>query len=1042
MTITELSIKRPILVIVTFLAITLIGLFAYSQLKCETFPSLTAPMVTISTTYPGASASVVEATITKIIEDAVSGVNNISDVESTSAEGASTVTVSLLNDADINIALRDIQNKVNQILSQLPEEAAQPTYSKLSIDDQPVMFIGVASNMTSKEFTTFLTNYIKPRISRLPGVAQVNFIGEAEREIRVNIDHQKLQAYGLSNSVITSVISTANLDFPTGKVKARDGQYTLRLSGKINSVEQLKSLVIKSSGNGQVLLSDVADVQDGTVERSTISRVNSSPTVGIQVYKQSDANQVEVCKSVHKVIQELEKKYPAINLKFTVIQDRSLFTLAAIKAVQEDLVIAVLLVALVMLVFLQSLRNSLIVMVAIPTSLVAALIGMWVTGCTINIFTLLAMNLVIGILIDDSIVVLENIHHQLEKGEDKHTAALKGRNEIGMAAFAITMVDLVVFLPLSMVSDIVGALIHQFSIVIVISTLVSLFVSFTVTPMLASRFSIVEKRNKKSVMGRFGLWFGARYSKMLNSYLKLLKWSLHHRGRVLLMCFLLFVLSIALVPAEFIGSEFIPSGDMGELTVEIELPSRAKIEQTDLVAKRAEKILWEIPEVEKIFTSVGSSDNGFSTTLLSNSAELTVVLVAKEKRKRSTDEVVNVIKDKLDASLDAQIHVGAASIFGFNMTPVEYVVSGAEWAKVYQGALQMKKAFAQVPGTKDIQLSIEEVRPELQVNIDRDKLSQLGLTINDVGSVLQTGFSGDTNSKFRDADGNEYDVRVVYDQFDRSSTEEVGAQSFVNSAGQVVQLDQFATLTNGYGPTELSRKNRNYIIAVSSQAIGRSSGAISEGITKVLQKTKLPEGVIWMAGDMQKNQDESFVGLGLALLAAIIFVYLVMTSLYNSFIYPLVVLFSIPLALIGSLLALGLSGSTLSTFSILGIIILVGLVSKNAILLVDFANRARAKGASVNEALLEAGKERMRPILMTTLTTICGMMPLALATSYGSEFKSGMGWVLIGGLTSSMLLTLVVVPVVYTIVEKVRESILHHKQTAPQPKLGEKIDMI
>lgn len=1040
MTLTELSIKRPILVIVTFLAITIIGLFAYSQLKYETFPSLTAPMVSITTTYSGASASVVESTVTKKIEDAISGINNVDSVDSTSSEGASMVMVTLANGADIDIALRDVQNKVNRILAQLPEDASQPTYSKLSMDDRSVMSIGVTSNMTSKAFTTFLTNSIKPQISKQPGVAQVTFIGEAEREIRVNIDHQKLQAYGLSNSAIASAISAANLDYPTGKVKARDGQYTLRLSGKINSVEQLKNLVIKSSSNGQVVLSDIADVQDGTVERSTISRVNSSPSVGIQVYKQSDANQVEVCKSVRQVIQELEQQYPSLNLKFTVIQDSSTFTLASVKAVQEDLVIAVILVALVMLVFLHSLRSSLIVMVAIPTSLVATLIGMWATGCTMNIITLLAMSLVIGILVDDSIVVLENIYHHLEKGEDKQTAALKGRNEIGMTAFSITMVDVVVFLPLSLVSGMIGGLIHQFSLVIVMSTLVSLLVSFTVTPMLASRFSKVEKLSQKSLMGRFGLWFEAKYGKMVESYLKILKWSLHHRGRVLLMSFLLFILSIALIPAGFIGSEFIPAADMGELTVEIELPSRAKIEQTDAVVKKAENILREIPEVEKVFTSIGSSGNGFSATSPSNSGALTVVLVAKEERTRSTDEVVAVIKDKLDAALDAKVHVGAASIFGGSMVPIKYEVSGINWDQVYQGALQMKKAFAQVPGTKDIQLSTEEAQPEVQVNIDRDKLNQLGLTINDVGSVLQTGFSGNTSSKFRDVDGNEYDIRVVYDQMDRSSTEEVGAQSFVNSASQVVQLNQFATLTNGYGPTELGRKDRNYTISVSSQAIGRSSGAISQEITKVLQQTKFPEGVRWMPGGMQKNQGDAFGSLGLALLAAIIFVYLVMTALYNSFVYPFVVLFSIPLALIGALLGLGLSNNTLSIFSILGIIMLVGLVSKNAILLVDFANRARAEGAGVTEALMEAGKERIRPILMTTLTMILGMLPLALATSYGSEFKSGMGWVLIGGLTSSMLMTLVVVPVIYTMVEKVRESFLHRNITAPQPKLEESFE--
>ncbi len=1038
MTITELSIKRPILVIVAFLAITLIGMFAYFQLKYETFPSMSAPMVTISTTYSGASASVVESTVTKKIEDAISGVNNIDSISSTSSEGSSLVTVEFINGTDIDVALRDVQNKVNRILSNLPDDADQPTYSKLSMDDVSVMSIGVTSNVSSKEFSTFLTNYIKPQFSKQPGVAQVNFTGTADREIHVNVDHQKLAAYGIANNTIANAIANANLDYPTGKVKDRDGQYTLRLSGKINSVEQLKNLIIKSSSNGEVRLSDVADVLDGSEDQSTICRINRVPSVGIKVYKQTDANQVEVCNSIRKLIPQLESQYRSINLKFVIIQNSSNFTLASVAAVKEDLLLAAILVALVMLVFLHSLRNSVIVMIAIPTSLVTTLIGMWATGCTMNIITLLAMSLVIGILVDDSIVVLENIHHHLENGEDKKSAALNGRNEIGFTALSITLVDVVVFLPLSLVSGMIGSLIHQFSLVIVMSTLVSLLVSFTITPMLASRFSKAEKLTKKTLSGRFGLWFEARYNKMVDSYLNLLRGCLRHRGKVLLMSLLLFVLSLAMIPTGFIGSEFMPSGDMGELTVTLELPTRAKLEQTDLVVKKAEAILWQIPEVDKLFTAVGSSSDVISGTTPSNSAEITVVLVAKEQRKRSTDDVVNIIKDKLDASLDCTVHVDAATIFGFTMTPIQYEIIAPNWDKAYQAALQVKQIFAQVPGTKDIQLSTEEASPEVQVNIDRDKLSQFGLTINDIGSVLQTGFSGNTNSKFRDENGDEYDIRVRYDLNDRTNTENVGLQSFVNASGQVIRLNQFATLINGFGPTELTRKDRNYTISVSSQAIGLSSGAISDKISKLLRQTKFPEGVSVGPGGQQKNQGEAFASLGMALLAAIIFVYLIMTALYNSFVYPFVVFFSIPLAVIGALLALGLSNNTLSVFSLLGIIMLVGLVSKNAILLVDFANRARAEGAGVIEALVEAGRERIRPILMTTLTMILGMLPLALATSYGSEFKRGLGWALIGGLTSSMLLTLVVVPVIYTFVEQVREFLLRRKQTAPQTMFEER----
>lgn len=1027
MTITELSIKRPILVVVVFLAITLIGLFAYSQLKYETFPSMNEPVVMITTSYSGASASVVEAAITKKIEEAIFGVNNVDSVDSTSQEGVSSVNVSFRQGTDVNIALRDVQDKVNEILDTLPKEARKPTFYKFSSNDFAVMQIGVTSNLTPKKFSSFLTNTLKPRLSKQPGVAKVGLIGLMNREIRVNVDSQKLQAYGISVTQISNIITNANLDFPTGKVKDRDGQYVIRLTGKLNSLERLKNLIIKDSPNGQVLLSDVADVQDGNEEQSSISRVNSVPSVGIEVYKQSDANQVEVCKMIRNALHDLKEEYSAINLKFVITQDDSVYTLDSVKAVKDDLLLAVLLVALVMLVFLHSLRNSVIVMVAIPTSLVTTLIGMWATGCTINMITLLAMSLVIGILVDDSIVVLENIHHHLEKGEGPKEAALKGRNEIGFTALSITMVDVVVFLPLALVSGMIGGIIHQFSLVVVMSTLVSLFVSFTVTPMLASRFSKAEILSGGSLMGRLGLWFEAQYQRLVGHYLDLLKWSLSNRGKVLIVAVMIFGAVIALVPAGFIGSEFIAQSDQGRITVKIELPTRSKLEQTDFRAKQAEKVIWTFPEVAKIFTSISAGDD-MDDSAKSNSAQFTVTLVAKSKRTRSTDEVASAIKDKLDLIPGIVASANASSDWGGD-ADIQYVVTGSDWNKTYQAALKVKQMIAQVPGTKDLKLSTEASQPEIQVNIDRDKMTQLGLTINDVGSVLQNGFAGNTDSKFRDAAGEESNIRIVYDSLDRFRTDHVGMQGFVNASGQVVQLNQFATLVNGSGPNKLSRKDRNYAITISSLAVGRTSGAIADEIDKIFRHTKLPSGITCQPAGMTKEQDKAFASLGVALLAALIFVYLIMTALYNSFIYPFAVMFSVPLALIGAILALGLTNNSLSTFSILGMIMLVGLVTKNAILLVDFANRARGEGAGVIEALVEAGRERLRPILMTTLTMILGMLPLALSHSVGSEYKRGLGWTLIGGLTSSMLMTLVVVPVIYTLVEQVREVILRKKQT-------------
>ncbi len=1030
MTITELSIKRPILIVVAFLAITLIGIFSYLQLKYETFPNMSPGIVSIFITYNGASASVVESTITKKIEDAVSGISNADTVESDSEEGSSLVWVTFKNDTDIDVAAKDIQDKVNRSLDSLPGDASQPSYTKFSTSDAPILQIGVTSRMEPKALNTFLINTLKPQLSKEQGVAQIGLIGAAEREIRVNVDNQKLHAYGLSNAAIANAITDANMDLPTGKVKDRDGQYMVRLNGKLNSLEQLKNLTVKDSLNGQVILSDVADVQDGSEDQSTINRVNGNPSVGIQVYKQSDANQVEVCRLVRGALKKLEADYQSIHLKFVIIDDRSTYTSYSVKGVQEDLLFSILLVALVMLLFLHSFRNATIVMVAIPTSLTTTMIGMWLTGCTMNLITLLAMSLVIGILVDDSIVVLENIHHHLEKGEDQRNAVLNGRNEIGFTALSITLVDVVVFLPLTFISGMLGGFLHQFAVVVVISTMVSLLVSFTVTPMLSFRFSKTEKLSEASFMGRFGLWFEAQYQKLVDSYLTLLESCLRHRARVLLLAGVLFVASLALIPAGFVGAEFMPQSDQGQLTVKIELPSRAKLEQTNQLAKQVEKILWQVPEVNKIFATVGTGTFSVSTAT-SNSAEITAVLVDPKDRRRITDEVVYEIQSKLDRLPGMTAHVKAASLmdFGGDVNPIEYVVMGANWDQVYQAALKVKRVIAQVPGTNNVQLSTEEAQPEVQVNIDREKMAQLGLTLKDVGTVLQTGLTGDTSTKFRDQDGEEFNIRVMNDLNDRSSTDEIGSQSFVNASGETVQLNQFATLVNGAGPNKLTRRDRNYAITISSQAIGNTAGDIAGTIDKKMSRIQLSAGVICMPSGMLEQQDEAFGSLGLALLAAIIFVYLLMTALYNSFVYPFAVLFSVPLAMIGAVFALGLSGNALDIFAILGIVMLVGLVSKNAILLVDFANRARAEGAGIIESLIDAGRQRIRPILMTTLTMILGMLPLALSHSTGSEFKHGIGWVLIGGLTSSMVMTLIVVPVIYSLIEQFRKSVRASKNS-------------
>ncbi len=1023
MTLTELAIKRPSLIVVIFSVFGVLGLFSFGQLKYELLPKISPPFVTITTIYPGASPTEVQTSVTKIIEDAVSGLDKVSSVTATSAEGVSFVNMEFLQSADVNIALQDAQRKVNEVVSQLPTGAKSPTISKFAIDERPILRMGATSTMSSREFYQVLKNRVQPELSKLEGVAQVTLVGGDEREIKVNIDAQKLRSYGLSLLQVTQVIKSSNLDFPTGKVKEDETQYVVRLAGKFSSVESLRDLVVaQSRQGGDIKLSDIAEVQDGQKDYETLSRINGITSVGILIQKQNDANAVDVSKIVRASLPVLEKKFSDVNLKFDVAQDGSTFTLDAANGVKKDLALAILLVATVMLAFLHSIRNSIIVMIAIPASMVSTFIAMYIFDMSLNLMTLLGLSLVVGILVDDSIVVLENIYRHLEMGDERKSAALKGRNEIGFAALSITLVDVVVFLPLSLVSGLIGNIMREFALVVVFSTLMSLFVSFTVTPLLASRFAKLEHLSKNSILGTFALWFEGVYEKLAALYVRTLHWALANRGKVYAIAVTMFVASFALVPLGFIGSEFIAVADRGEFTVTLELAPGSTFENTNYVTQQVEKIIAGIPEVNKMFVNVGASSEGFIGQNSNNNSELNVTLVPREERKRSTDDVGADIKAKASQIPGVKVRVNPIGIFGTaNQTPIQIAVSGTNYDEVRAAAQRLADVIKTIPGTADVRLSSEEGKPETRVDIDRQKLAAFGLSLSDVGASLRVALNGDDDSKYREGD-DEYDLRIVLDEIDRSKTSDVGSLTIANRKGQLIELKQFATITQSTGPTKLQRKDRNFAVTVFSQAVGRPSGSIGADIQKSINKGSIiPAGItIAYLGDL-KNQSDGFGSLGIALLAAILFTYLIMVALYDSYVYPFVVLFSIPVAMIGALLALALTMKSLSIFSILGIIMLVGLVGKNAILLVDRANQMRAeKGLSTYDALIEAGQTRLRPILMTTVSMVVGMLPIALSSEAGAEWKSGLAWALVGGLISSLLLTLVLVPVMYTKVDEWR----------------------
>jgi len=689
--------------------------------------------------------------------------------------------------------------------------------------------------------------------------------------------------------------------------------------------------------------------------------------------------------------------------------------------------LAVLLVALVMMLFLHSLRNSLIVLVSIPTSLITTFTGMYLFGFSLNLMTLLSLSLVVGVLVDDSIVVLENIYRHLERGEEPAKAALAGRNEIGFTALSITLVDVVVFLPLSLVSGLVGNILREFSVVMVISTLVSLFVSFTLTPLLASRFSKIEKLTGKNPFEVFAISFERNFHSFRQKYLDILQWSLHNPRKVFFSAILLLVASFSLLVFGKIGGEFIEVSDQGEFSVMMELEPGTNLEETNRLTRMVEHRLSTLPEVKKLLVNVGASSEGFFNQSADNISELNVRLTPKEQRTRSTGEIMQAIRTSLKDIPGLKTSINPIGIFGTaNETPVAVILSGPTRSQVTRVAEALRDSIKTIKGTADVKLTSQVGSPEMRIVVDREKMATFGLSIADVGAALRTAYAGDEAGKYRDG-GDEYDIRVMLDKFYRQNTSTIADITFRTPQGDLVKLGQFVTFEQDRGYTQLQRKDRNNAVWLKAQAVDRPIGSIGKDIERIIANMKknglMPATMSYAYESDLKRQGESFSTLLIAFLIAIIFVYLIMVALYDSYVWPMVVMFSIPLAIIGALFALALTGKSLSIFTILGIIMLVGLVGKNAILLVDFINKFRLEGMQLTESIIEAAKERLRPILMTTLTLIFGLLPIALSASSGSEWKSGLAVALVGGLASSMFLTLLVIPVVYVWFDKIRTKV-------------------
>ena len=1036
MNITEISIKRPSLIIVLFSVFALLGIIGYKNLSYELMPDFNQPVVVIRTVYPGAEPNEVETSVSRKIEDALSNLEGVDYLVTKSLPNASIIVANLKYGTDLDKTMQDAQRYIDNIRKDLPKDILSPVMSKVSPNDLPIMSVSATNNLKPTAFYQKMKDDYLPQVQQLKGVAEITILGGEEREIQIKVDKDKLKLYKLSLVQVVEAVNRSGIDLPAGKLQTDTENNSVRLVGKFNSVNDIQNVqVAMPFPNSPMYVKDIAEVTDGIKEITSYSRYDGKNGIGLMIKKQGDANAVDVSKLIREKFQSIEKQNANANVKFVITDDSTDNTIAAVNSVVFDLILAVILVSLVMLLFLRSFRNSLIILVAIPTSLITAFAVMWLLGYTLNLMTLLAMSLIIGILVDDATVVLENIQRHLDMGKEKRAAAMDGRMEIGFSALSITLVDVVVFLPILFLQVFVADMLKQFSVVVITSTLTSLLVGFTLTPWLASRIGKKEDLQPTNFFNRFLLWFEKQLDKFINWYGKTLNWVLNHKLIFSGFVLLLFVGTAAMMKQGIIGKELISTGDQGKFRLALEFDKSTSIQQNNLVSEKIENYIMKQPEVSTIFSNVGGPSTGIGSLGVgsANKTEFTIQLKMKndELRKEGIEKVpTEQFMRKLRAELQKDYSGINFSMIALGLiprsAPIEITLSGSDLNQVMQTGNNLKSVIEKIPGADNVRLSVEAGSPEFKVIPDKDKMQRLGLNTAYVGMNLRTAFTGNDDATLTE-NGTEYPVRIWLDKFSRKNEDDVKQLNIVNPMGIPIEVSQFADIERDNSPSLLERKDRQPAVTLTADALGRPSGTVADEVVAYIKNNPLPEGISMTWGSDIKRQNDSFGALGSVLMISFLLIYLIMVALYDSYIYPFVALFAIPVAAIGAFLALNLSLSNLSLFALLGLIMLMGLVTKNSILIVDFTNQLKAEGKHYKEALITAGKERMRPILMTTLSMAIGMLPIALASGTAAEWKNGLAWVIIGGLLSSLALTVYLVPMVYDVVDTLKLKIKSEK---------------
>jgi HAE1 family hydrophobic/amphiphilic exporter-1 len=1044
--ITQLSIRRPLTMLMIILGMVVMGYRGYTFLAVERWPEVDFPIVSITTVFPGASPEDVEELIVKPIEDAVAGISGIDELTSNSREGMGSVVIRFLEGVDGDQAAIDVERQVSRIRDALPEDAGEPAVVKADLNALPILQLVLSGPQGQDALFEIADDEIKTRLQAIEGVASIFVLGGREREIQVNVDPDKLVAFDIALADVQRALAANNIKLPAGSIDEGRNKTSIRSMGEFKSLDEIKNIVVAGGPNDKdrdalVYLYDIATVSEGLPDQDTVIRYNGLDAVNISVVKAGDANTLETADTVKKAIEEINARDLPAGASIAIVIDDSVFVRESVEAVEEDLMMAVLITGVVMLIFLHTIRSTFIVLLAIPTSIISTFFVMWILGYSLNGLTLLALTLVIGILVDDSIVVLENIERHLKMKKPRHQAALEGRAEIGLAAVTITLVDVVVYVPVAFTSGIIGQFFRSYGITIAVATLFSLFVSFTLTPMLASMWMKDESQPETEPAGLrkfFGVilgpvdWFWHKFigvwerafvllAELYGKVLRLTLLNAMTQGLAVVIAIGSLVGGVYLVVSGVVGTEFIPIEDDAQFRVNVTMPPGTNLETTDAVARQIEQlILAEVPETVSILTRAGgSSGNPFGGGGGGvNLAQILVRIVDKEERSRTTVEVVEQLRPLVRNIPDATIalNVNASAGGGGNVSPIQVQVAGNDPNTLIELASEVEGVMKTVPGTVDIINNDAARSIEAQLVIDRDRALNLGLSPAQMATTLRTAVSGSEVGKFKPGGDTEVDIILRLAEESRQDINALMQTPIGYLDGQPIILDQIATLRRQLAPATITRSERQRVLRVGSGvAGGAASGDVADAVEAALKaQVSFPPGYQFEFIGEAERQREAMQQLVEALLLSIVLIYMLLVALYQSWLQPLAIMLSLPVTLVGAFGGLLVTGNTLNIISMMGIILLTGVVTKNAILLVDFTNLLREEqGLSRKEALIEAGRLRLRPILMTTLSLVFALLPLLLGTGAGSESRAPLAAVVIGGNISSTLLTLILIPVVY-----------------------------